>query len=171
MSRTMRPSILAVAIAVIAAACGGAAEPSALAELELAEMDTYGCGHGFWLGTADQEVAIQLAAADPQAVVDGELPTEASLPDDAWRGTVQQGRDLFANWCDDVVEPGEATPEVVEEWTITGGMIRVDGPVDQDCPAAVTATVADLEATAADGTTVALGSREITNDSWGCFAG
>ncbi len=171
MARTTRPSILAGAIALLLAACGGGAQPDALAELELAEMETHGCGYGFWLGTADQEVAIHLAAADPQAVVDGQLPTEARFPDEAWRGTVQHGRDLFANWCDDVLEPGEPTPDIEEEWSITGGIIRLAGPVDQACPAEVTATVTDLEATAPDGTTVALGSREITNDSWGCFAG
>ncbi len=171
MSRTARPSIVAGVVALLVAACGGGAQPGALAELELAEMETYGCGYGFWLGTADQEVAIHLAAADPGAVVDGELPLEATLPDEAWRGTVQHGRDLFANWCDDVVEPGEPTPDVEEEWPITGGTIRVDGAVDQNCPAVVTATITELEVTAPDGTTVALGSTEVTNESWGCFAG
>ncbi len=171
MSRTAKPSILAGVIALLVAACGGAGGPDALAEVDLAELETYGCGYGFWLGTADQEVAIHLAAADPGAVVDGEFPLEASLPHEAWRATVQHGRDLFANWCDDVVEPGEATPEVEEEWPITSGTIRIDGAADQSCPAEVTATLTDLEATAPDGTTVALGSREVTNDSWGCFAG
>jgi uncharacterized lipoprotein YmbA len=51
--------------------------------LELAELETYGCGYGFWLGTAEQDVAIHLAVTDPQAVASGELARETTLPDDA----------------------------------------------------------------------------------------
>ncbi|MEX2549634.1 MAG: hypothetical protein WD638_05380 [Nitriliruptoraceae bacterium] len=171
MSYTARRSI-AAAIALLVAACGGAAQPRALEELELAELETYGCGYGFWLGTPEQDVAIRLGVADHEAVASGELAREATLPDEAWQATVQHGRDLFANWCDDVLEPGEPTPDVTEEWPITGGTITLEGgAVDQGCPGELSATLADLEVTAPDDTTIDLGSAEVTNDTWGCFAG
>jgi hypothetical protein len=172
MSRTTRPAILTAALALLVVACGGTSQPRALEGLELAELETYGCGYGFWLGTAEQDVAIHLAVTDPQAVASGELARETTLPDEDWRAAVQHGRDLFANWCDDVLEPGEATPDVEEEWPITGGTITLgDGAVDQPCPGELTASVTELEVTAPDGTTIALGSGEVGNEAWGCFAG
>jgi hypothetical protein len=159
-----------LAAAAFLVGCGGGATPEP-DQLDLAKMDEYGCGFGFWLGDPDEEVAVRFAAAD-EIVVEGYLPPETTLPDDAWDATLLIGEDLYANWCDDVLEPGEPEPSVAEEWPITAGTITLRGSVPADvCPHRARATVTGLEATRPDGTTVELGERELANDAWGCFAG
>lgn len=161
---------LAGAVAVLMAGCAGTVTAE-VEEPELAAMDDYGCGYGFWLGSPDGRVAVRFAA-DQDLAARGDLPREATLPDPVWDATVLIGEDLYANWCDDVVVVGEPEPVVAEEWPVTAGTITLRDPgVAADCPAEARATVAGLEATRADGTTVELGSRELTNDTWGCFAG
>lgn len=170
--RRRRLTLLAAAgaAALLVAGCGGNATPDA-DQIDLAAMEAYGCGFGFWLGSPDQEVAVRFGAANDIAA-EGELPQEATLPDDAWDGTVLVGEDLYANWCDDVVEPGEPEPAIAEEWPITAGTITLDGPTPPGaCPHEAHATATGLQATRPDGTTVDLGDRELTNDAWGCFAG
>lgn len=165
-----RMQLLFVAAAVLVGGCGGNATPGA-DQLDLAAMEEYGCGFGFWLGSPDGEVAVRLAA-DDQAVVEDELAQETTLPDPDWDATVLIGEDLYANWCDDVLEPGEPEPTVDDQWPVTAGTITLDGPAPADvCPHEVRATASGLEATRPDGTTVELGGRELTNDTWGCFAG
>ena len=46
----------------LVASCGGNAPTPGAEQVDLAAMDEYGCGYGFWLGSPDQEVAVQLAA-------------------------------------------------------------------------------------------------------------
>jgi hypothetical protein len=165
-----RRGATAVLLAVVlTAGCGGSGVE--VGDVRLAEMDSYGCGYGFWLGTPDQDVAVVLAAADGEAVAREDVPRAVTLPDPAWDGTVRVGRDLFANWCDDVLEPGEPESVVREEWPITGGRIVLHGAPSAECPTEATATLEGLEATRPDGSTVELGGREVTNTSWGCFAG
>ncbi len=165
-----RLALLTAVAALLLSNCGGTDTPDA-EQLDLAAMDEYGCGFGFWLGSPDQEVAVRLAA-DNEIVVEGELPQEVTLPDDTWDATVLVGEDLYANWCDDVLEPGEPEPSVAERWPITAGTITLHGPAPADvCPHEARATVTGLEATRPDGTTVELGGRELTNEAWGCFAG
>jgi hypothetical protein len=111
-------------------------------------------------------------AADNESVTEGELPQQTTLPDDAWDATVLIGEDLYANWCDDVLEPGEPEPAVNERWPITAGTITLLAPAPADvCPHEARATATGLEATRPDGATVELGGRELVNDGWGCFAG
>jgi hypothetical protein len=159
-----------VAVALLAG-CGGG-DAAASGEAELAGMDHHGCGYGFWLGTPEQDLAVRLAVADPGLAEAGDVPREATLPDAAWLATVVVGRDLYANWCDDVLEEGEPEPEPREEWPITAGTITVHDPTPGfTCPTEVAATLTDLVATRPDGSTLELGSGEVTNDTWGCFAG
>jgi hypothetical protein len=164
-----RRSALAAAVMLVSG-CGSSVTPE-VEQPDLAAMDDYGCGYGFWLGSADGRVAVRFAAAEQLAAA-GELPREATLPDEAWDATVIVGEDLYANWCDDVLEPGEPEPAVAEQWPVTGGTITLHDPAPTAaCPDEAHATVTGLEATRADGTTVELGDRELVNDTWGCFAG
>jgi hypothetical protein len=168
---TGRRTMVAAAVLVIAVACGEAA-PAAPPEVQLSEMDSYGCGYGFWLGTPEQDVAVVLAVTDHEAASMGDVPERVSIPDDAWDATVLAGRDLFSNWCDDVLEPDEPEAVTREEWEITGGTITLHHPAPElGCQGGLTATLQGLEATRSDGTTVDLGDREVTNETWGCFAG
>jgi hypothetical protein len=161
---------LVIAAALLVAGCGGNATPGA-EQVDLAALDEYGCGYGFWLGSPDQAVAVRFAA-DNESVTEGELPQQTTLPDDAWDATVLIGEDLYANWCDDVLEPGEPEPAVNERWPITAGTITLLAPAPADvCPHEARATATGLEATRPDGATVELGGRELVNDGWGCFAG
>jgi hypothetical protein len=156
--------------ALLPAGCGGDATPEA-EQVDLAAMDEYSCGYGFWLGSADQTVAVRFAA-DNVSVVEGELPQQATLPNDAWDAMVLIGEELYANWCDDVLEPGEPEPTVNERWPISAGTITLHAPASADvCPHEASATATGLEATRPDGSTVELGERELVNDGWGCFAG
>jgi hypothetical protein len=168
--RRRRLLLVAGAIAALVTGCAGTAT-SLIEQPELAAMEEYGCGYGFWLGSPDGRLAVRFAA-DNELAAGGELPREVSLPDAAWDATVLIGEDLYANWCDDVLEPGEPEPVVAETWPITAGTIRVETPAaPAGCPSEARATVADLEATRPDGTVVELGTRQLANDTWGCFAG
>lgn len=169
-TRNRRGSALAATVVLLAVGCGGTATPGT-EQLDLTAMDSYGCGYGFWLGSPDGRVAVRFAAED-QLAGEGDLPREATLPGAAWDATVLVGEDLYANWCDDVLEPGEPTPEVAEEWPVTAGTIILDDPAPgARCPDEARATVTGVETTRPDGTTVELGSRGLINDAWGCFAG
>jgi hypothetical protein len=162
--------LLAGAVAALVTGCAGTATPP-VEQPELAAMEEYGCGYGFWLGSPDGRVAVRFAA-DNELAASGELSREASFPAAAWDATVLIGEDLYANWCDDVLEAGEPEPVVAETWPITAGTIRFETPaLPADCPGEARATVSDLEATRSDGTIVELGQRQLANDSWGCFAG
>lgn len=163
-------TLLIAAAAVLVSARGGTTTLNA-DQPDLATMDEYGCGYGFWLGSPDGEVAVRIAAADG-SVVAGGPPQETSLPHDAWDATLLVGQDLYANWCDDVIEAGEPEPVVIEQWPLTAGTITLHGTVPADtCPYEARATVTGLEATRPHGTIVELGDRDVTNDAWGCFAG
>ena len=174
MVRDRRTSIGLVVVLALAVGCGGTAGTSAgeVEEIDLAAMDAYGCGFGFWLGTPEQDVAIHIAVADPAAATRGDISDQAVFPDEAWEATVRVGRDLFANWCDDVIEADEPEPVIDQQWPITAGTLTLQGqPPEPGCVGALTATVQGLEATRPDSTTIELGDREVTNDAWGCFAG
>jgi hypothetical protein len=130
------------------------------------------CGYGFHAGTADETVAVTIELRQFDVGAAGQIPAIGNVPSELWDGYVRVGRNLFANWCDDVVEPGELLPEETQRWTVVTGDLRITGePPVQGCgPLAMTAT--GLQARSPDGTsTVALPDLELTNPSWGCFAG
>jgi hypothetical protein len=100
----------------------------------------------------------------------GDVVETADLPSESWRAVLDEGSDLFANWCDDVLEPDEPTPEVVETWEVSGSIEVLSLPEAGQCGPA-TARFTDLVATDSQGATMSLGDLEVTNEAWGCLAG
>ena len=154
---------LLLGLGLLLAGCGGDDAPT----IDLGAMVEYPCGYGFWLGSPDDDVAVHLSADHALAAAD-DLPATATLPDPAWTGTVQVGRNLHANWCNDVFVPPE--PRIDEEWEIVAGTVTVE-PSTGDCQDGRLGRVDDLVARRPDGDEVALGGRDVANGGWGCFAG
>lgn len=165
------------ALAVALAACGGVGEPGAdqptdgeevAARLATEDLEDWGCGHAFTLGTPDQELRLSLwfdgspAGATPE-------PGTHELGGD-WTGELVAGSDLFAQWCDDVIEPDE--PEVVEaaEWVVEGTLTWQLEEGDGQCPSVASATLTDASIVV-DGEAVPITDVEFRNDAFGCFAG
>lgn len=166
----------ALLLAVVLAACGGDEPPAATdaaAQLDAAaaegELVDHGCGHAFTLGTSDQTLRLSLWAGDG-SFGDPPTPGTATVGEDgSWTGELVVGRDLFAQWCDDVVEAGE--PEVVEtaRYVVSGTLTwTTEGTGNCDGPA--TGTLTDAAVTI-DGTTTDLPDLELRNEYFGCFAG
>lgn len=154
-------------IALLVAACnsttsgvGDIAELSTLTE-------TYGCGTGFWIGNPDQTTALRIG-------YQGEGPPAASvtLPDPAWRAEMVDGRDLYANWCDDAIEPGEPEPRQARVLPVISGEVEIIGePPAPFQGGSLRLRARDLVIDIGDGKTHTLGDIEIENPSWGFFAG
>jgi hypothetical protein len=169
---------LALAVVLALPGCGGTQETdpaSTVPELpDLAGLTVaWECGHGFWLGNADQTVAIRFQANDAAGLTNGAVPALTTLPDtgENWSVTLTLGKDLYANWCDDAIEEGEPEPVIEETWDIAAGTIEVVSvPRANECGPA-TAWARDLVAAADDGRTVEIGDLLLTNPAWGCFAG
>ena len=161
----MRPSPVRklVLAAVVLAGCAGAAStPPDL-------TDAYGCGHGFYLGTSDQTAGLFLLTnldMTEGATASGTF----QVPGDEWTGELTFGRDLFSNWCDDVIEPGEPEPVVEETWPVEGVLQVVSLPPGAQCGEA-RARLQQAVAIGSDGRRLDLGDIDLVNESWGCFAG
>lgn len=160
---------VAAAAAVVTVGCGTAPDPDAVASADLTVP--YGCGYGFHLGSADQDV--HLAISPDRETAEAELPiAEIELPDAAWTAEVRLGTDLFATWCDDVIRPEDPTPSVTARWPVTGGRVVLDGDPPPACgDGPYRARVEGLEVTPPDGDPIALGDLDLINEAWGCFAG
>jgi hypothetical protein len=136
-------------------------------------VDDYGCGYGFAKGDAAQNLALVIhwnGGFDPEGP---DMTAPVVLPAADWVATISTGVDLFANWCDDVIEPDEPTPITDEVWTLVAGTLTTTSePGAGSCGGGeVTATLSDATAEAADGTRVDLDDVELRNSGWGCFAG
>jgi hypothetical protein len=83
---------------------------------------------------------------------------------------LQFGADLFANWCDDVLEPGEPEPVTDEVWRVSGTLDITSLPAAGECGPAE-GTLIGAVARTEDGDEIVLGDLDLQNDSWGCFAG
>jgi hypothetical protein len=94
-----------------------------------------------------------------------------AVPSVIWSGRVHVGTDLFANWCDDVIEPDEPESVVIETWQIVDAGIAIDGTPPVQGIGALTATVTGVTVESPGGEQVVLGDLTLTNDSWGAFAG
>lgn len=139
----------------------------ALDDVELTE--SFPCGHGFQGSNAAQTVGVILeidrSVGLPAAITD--------LPDPQWRARLIRGEHLFANWCNDVVSPGDLTRQVTASLPIVAGTITFEGPVPafDDYGASVSATLTGLVAEHPDGSRVELQEAVLVNDNWGGAAG
>lgn len=157
--------VATVSCALVLAACGLSPVESAP---ELTE--THHCGYGFYIGDVDQTWALKITYQDFEAAQAGEVPQESALSDETWSAELEAGQDLFANWCDDVLEPDEPTPEVREVWGVSGD-IEVTGLPDPGVCGPATANLTSLEASNDNGDVISLGDLDVGNEFWGCFAG
>lgn len=162
---------LAVLICLLSlSACGGVL-PDTFTARDLPDpaalTEEWGCGNGFWLGSNDQTVALRMTHTG-----DGPPPATAALPSPDWDVRLIVGTDLYANWCDDVIEADEPTP--VEHWVlpVVGGRITVLGEAPEPFSGGELGFTADaLMVELPDGTTVPWGDFSGRNPNWGFFAG
>lgn len=153
-------------ILVLVAACGTTSGVGDIADIDTL-TETYGCGTGFWVGNPEQTTALRLAfrSADEQ-------PESVSLPHPDWTAELVDGRDLYANWCDDVIEEGEPEPRHVRVLPVISGELEIVGEPPAPFEGGTLALRAtDLVIDIGDGETRVLGDIEIENPSWGFFAG
>lgn len=153
---------------LVLASCGGLGSAPGGADPELTEA--HDCGYGFYVGDVDQTWALKITYEDFEAAQAGEVPRESALSDDTWSAKLEAGQDLFANWCDDVLEPDEPTPEVDEVWEVSGD-IEVTGLPDPGGCGPATANLTGLEARNDNGDVISLDDLDVENEFWGCFAG
>ena len=138
------------------------------AAVTLADLtEPFGCGFGFQVGNPSQTAGLFITSGAGY----GEPPTVGTVDlatDDAWTARIDLGADLFANWCDDVIEVGEPEPQVDETLEVVGGTLEF--AVDESGVLA-TAQVTELVVRDAEGVRYALGDITIENPAWGMFAG
>lgn len=161
----MRTVLVAMASSLVLVGCSALSSKGRDAP-EL--IDEYGCGYGFHVGSADQTAGLFLDYNDWDAAGSDDLSPD--LAGEEWTAELRFGADLFANWCDDVLEPDEPEPVVDEVWLVSG-RIEVDTLPEGMCGGAATATLSDVTARSDEGGTISLGDMEVGNDAWGCFAG
>lgn len=195
MKRSVQRSVTTLALITLVlastalAACGGddgAAIPGATGEpvpveteapaetdppaaaVTLADLtEPYGCGFGFQVGNSQQTAGLFITSGAGF----GEPPAAGTVDlasDDSWTARLDLGTDLFANWCDDVIEMGEPEPQVDETLEIVAGTLELS--VDESGVVA-TAQATALVARDAQGVEYALGDITIENPAWGMFAG
>jgi hypothetical protein len=168
---------LAALIVFCVSACGTTAPSTSPLEPPEAEIPSiesltteWGCGRGFQVSNADQTVSLRIA---PRG--EGQPDQRVTLPHPDWRAELVQGADLHANWCDDVMEPGEPTPVESSRLEVVKGDLRIVGELPEDTGGgggmAVTLEASDLVLELPDGTEVPFGSITITNSNWGLLAG
>lgn len=152
-----------------------AAAPSPLAVIDDSLLtESWGCGYLFAASDVAQTVAV-VVQADIDLAEAGDLPPgDVTLgpTTTSWTGVVQVGEDLFANWCDDVIEPGEPERALHDEWPIVSGVLSTTCVVDDgvgECLAG--ATLRSGVALRDDGSEIAVGLLDLRNECWGCFAG
>jgi hypothetical protein len=129
--------------------------------------EPYGCGFGFQVGNSQQTAGLFITSGAGF----GEPPAAGTVDlasDDSWTARLDLGTDLFANWCDDVIEMGEPEPQVDETLEIVAGTLELS--VDESGVVA-TAQATALVARDAQGVEYALGDITIENPAWGMFAG
>lgn len=160
--------VATVLCALILAACGGSGASPGESAPELTEA--HHCGYGFYVGDVDQTWALKITYQDFEAAQSGDVPRESTLSGDTWSAELEAGRDLFANWCDDVLEPDEPTPEIDQVWDVSGDIEVAGLPDPGGCGPAI-AHLTGLEAHNDNGEVISLGDLDVENEFWGCFAG
>ena len=138
--------------------------------VELSE--SFGCAYGFHASNHEQTVGVRI---DFSGETPATFPAVITLPDPGWEAVVVVGEALYANWCNDVIDMSQPQPRIDESWTIVAGTIEFvgDPPVAdfQASAGPVTARLVGLVAERPDGSRVELQDLEVTNESWGMFAG
>src|SRR5687767_14658689 len=123
--------------------------------VELSE--SFGCAHGFHVSNPEQTVGVRI---DFSGGTPATFPAAITLPDPGWDAVVVLGGELYANWCNDVIDMSQPQPRIDETWTIVAGAIEFvgDPPVaDFQTPARpVTARLVGLVAERPDGSRVEL---------------
>lgn len=167
---SMKPTRLLVrtllALTVTLAACGTTTSGVG----DIADLDSltesYGCGTGFWIGNPDETTALFVS-------YNGSAPPESTtLPDSNWSVRLVDGQNLFANWCDDVIEEGEPTPFEARSLPVIAGSLEIVGDAPAQFESAPLSLIAsDLVLDVGNGETHELGDVQIENPSFGFFAG
>ena len=163
----MRSLVWYVAVAITLSACS----PSMSGVVDEPDLTVaHGCGFGFALGDEDQTTGLVVTFLDFEAAEKGDVGGEYQLPGGAWDADLTFGRDLFSNWCDDVIEPGE--PEVVIEkaYSVWGRLVINELPEAGTCGPA-SGTLFDASYLNDVDRRIDLGDIALTNEFWGCFAG
>lgn len=159
-----------VPVLILVTACGSVLPATYSAEdlPDLASLtEEWGCGTGFYASDPGQTVTLRLSYSG-----EGDPPAAVELPDPNWQAVLVEGTDLYANWCDDVVEADEPTP--VEHWelpVVSGSLVIVGDPPEPFTGGELSVEAADLVVELPDGSEAPLGSIDITNPMWGFFAG
>lgn len=168
MIRLPSPPVLLLALTL--AACGSVL-PAGYRASDLPDparlTEEWGCGQGFWLGDGEQTEALRI-----QYLGEGPPPQLSQLPSPDWEVRIIEGTDLYANWCDDVIEPDEPSP--VEHWNllVVGGELRVEGEVPEPFSGGeLRFSAVDLKVELPDGSVVEWGDVSGANPSWGMMAG
>lgn len=131
--------------------------------------ETYDCGYGFYASNPEQTVGLFVELTDREAASISDIPGTSQLDDGTWYGRLVFGTDLFANWCDDVLEPDEPTPEVGETWLLSG-KIRID-ELPPSGHGMASATLSDLEAHGPNNELIVFDDFAVENQFWGTFPG
>lgn len=171
MSTAFRLSVLVLA-AVLLVGCAGPSDvdvDTAVDRLASGRTDDWGCGHGFTIGTPDQTLRLSLWAEDPGD--EGPEPGTFEVgPGGDWTGELVLGRDLFAQWCDDVMEPDEPDVVRIARHDVSGTLTWSAATDRTSCPSVATGRFTEGVVTV-DGRTVPLPDLEVHNDAFGCVAG
>lgn len=131
--------------------------------------ETWPCGYGFRLSNPEQTVAVSIEYTGTEPLTAGAAAIATDLPDPSWDVEMWVGRDLLANWCDDVVEVGEPTAVRDQTWTAVAGTIG--SLVVPDGTGEASIRIDGLVVAAPDGSRFELGDVAARNPQWGLFAG
>lgn len=162
----MKRTLVVLVAMVLVGGCDSVLEEGT-ATPELTEQ--YSCGYGFYASNAEQTAGLVIDLADHEAARNGDVPEVSQLDEGPWNARLEFGTDLFANWCDDVLEPGEPTPEVDETWEVSGTISIEELPASGQGLAS--ATLTGVEAHGPDGQLIVFDDFVIVNQFWGTFAG
>ncbi len=128
----------------------------------------HGCGFGFAKGSVDQTISMVVFFTGDWTETGPSLDESIELgPGSAWSAQISVGENLFANWCDDVIEEDEPTPRIDQEFQITQGTLV--GSVDNGVASATLTNVVAVPV--GDGDIVEWAEVELRNEAWGFFAG
>jgi len=130
--------------------------------------DDYGCGYGFFKGNASQTVGLVIYFAGEYSETGPDLSSPIEFPNDNWVAEVQTGSDLFANWCNDVMEEGAPVPVVDSVWNVVGGTLTV---AEGDSPNTREGVLEDVVIESPTGDRVEIAEIAVLNVDYGFFAG